>query len=64
MPNCSRSSLNHAMILIGYGKFAGREYWLLKNSWGPNWGKDGYIMMSKGKSNQCGIATSASFPTL
>ncbi|XP_003383103.1 PREDICTED: silicatein-like [Amphimedon queenslandica] len=64
VPNCSRTNLSHAMILIGYGKYGGREYWLLKNSWGPNWGTAGYIMMSKGKSNQCGIATYASFPTL
>ena len=33
-------------------------------SWGHNWGMGGYIMMARGKANQCGIASAASLPTL
>jgi cathepsin L len=64
IPNCSRSKLTHAMVIIGYSSGRSKDYWLLKNSWGPNWGINGYIKMVRNKSNQCGVATSASFPTL
>lgn len=34
------------------------------DSWSSNWGMNGYIMMTRGNYNQCGIATDASYPTL
>ena len=36
---------------------------MLYTSWGPNWGSEGYIMMSRNRNNNCGIATQASYPT-
>ncbi|KAF4742997.1 hypothetical protein FOZ63_029181, partial [Perkinsus olseni] len=34
--------LNHAALVVGYGREDEEEYWIVKNSWGPKWGLDGY----------------------
>ncbi|XP_046961305.1 procathepsin L-like [Vanessa cardui] len=46
---CSGSPTNHAVLLVGYGTDAnGMKYWLAKNSWGNNWGDQGYFKMQRG----------------
>ena len=55
---------NHAVLLVGYGNdpFDG-DYWLIKNSWGLEWGMGGYAKIARNTRFNCGIATSASVPT-
>lgn len=44
---------NHGVLVVGYGK-ADRDYWLVKNSWGPSWGEDGYFRIVRGQQgSQC-----------
>jgi len=54
---CSSSSINHAVLAVGYTD----QYWLVKNSWGTSWGTTGYINMVRGK-NICNINSYLAVP--
>ncbi len=49
---------NHAVLVVGFTP----RYWIVKNSWGVDWGKDGYGYVERGK-NVCGIGSYASWVT-
>lgn len=58
-PACSSSSVNHAMLLVGYTKDA----WILKNWWSSKWGDNGYMYLARGK-NQCAVSTYAAYASI
>ncbi|XP_034104190.1 procathepsin L-like [Drosophila albomicans] len=61
-PSCSQT-VNHCVVAIGYGTDPVEgDYWLVRNSWGENWGEDGYIRMARNRNNQCGIALYPVYP--
>jgi hypothetical protein len=39
--------IDHAVVLVGYGEEYGKKYWLVRNSWAPTWGEDGYIRIAR-----------------
>jgi len=44
----------HAIVIVGWGVKDGLPYWLIRNSWGVNWGDGGHFRVRRG-TNECGI---------
>lgn len=73
-PTCG-TALDHGVLLVGFGTDVvggkSKDYWLVKNSWGADWGEDGYVRIARNtsgvggnSSGMCGIAAQPSFPVV
>jgi len=65
---CDGTVLDHALLIVGWGQerdmfFIMTEYWIVKNSWGNDWGDSGYFLIRRNK-NLCGIANAVSAPLM
>lgn len=50
--------IDHAVTIVGYTP----NFWIIKNSWGTDWGMDGYIHLERGH-NACGVAEYIAYVT-
>jgi len=68
--NCgSRGTIDHGVLAVGYGTDLETQapYFLVKNSWGPSWGDEGFVKIGRSSKNQfgiCSILKLASFPVV
>jgi C1A family cysteine protease len=53
--NCG-TNLDHAVQAVGWNEASSTPYWIVRNSWGADWGEQGYIWVEMFK-NMCGIAS-------
>jgi len=71
---CS-DSLDHGVLVVGYGTENGVDYYIVKNSWGTGWGRGGYIYLGRGNDpttskpynkghGQCGMLMEPVFPNM
>ncbi|XP_078447647.1 putative cysteine protease RD19D [Wolffia australiana] len=63
---CMRRWVNHGVLLTGYGasgfsllRLRRQPYWVIKNSWGRQWGEEGYYRLCRGHGT-CGVNTMVS----
>ena len=51
---------NHVVVIVGYGRdtASGVPFWIVKNSWGPEWGEEGFFRIRR-NTDECAIESMA-----
>lgn len=64
--NYDRFAQSHIVLVVGYGtdNKTNMDYWLIKNSWGLDWGDSGYLRLARNINSTCDIVSHAYFPLL
>jgi len=64
LTNCTSNTIDHCLQLTGYNNYGkSGSYWSLRNSWGEDWGMNGYIWIAIGN-DLCGIGEYPSYPVV
>jgi C1A family cysteine protease len=61
------TDLDHGVLAVGFGNDGDTQYVIVKNSWGPEWGEEGYVRLEATESGPgvCGMYTGPpSYPTI
>jgi aminopeptidase C len=63
------TDLDHAVTAVGYGVDSSsgtdKPYFLIRNSWGADWGEDGYFRLGTqqdGMDGVCGVLLDSNWP--